>query len=83
MQHGTTDILERIIYDKNREILIKKAYDSLYAAFIPWEEQSLDIQDRNHKIILNCATCAVDIFLTKCKEEINGWYTRQTIKAWC
>lgn len=72
MQHGTTDILERIIYDKNREILIKKAYDSLYAAFIPWEEQSLDIQYRNHKIILNCATCAVDIFLTKCKEEING-----------
>jgi hypothetical protein len=70
MHHKTTDQLSKIISDKNREILIKKAYDSLYPAFIPWEEQCFDIQNRNHQIIMECATYAVDVFLAKCKEEI-------------
>jgi hypothetical protein len=57
--------MRRYTEEEARQRLIDKTVEVLYPVFIPIEQQSVQIQLENAKVILECATAAVDQFLSK------------------
>ena len=56
--------MRRYTEEEARQRLIEKTVEVIYPVFIPIEQQSVQIQHENAKIILECATAAVDQFLS-------------------
>jgi hypothetical protein len=56
--------MRRYTEEEARQHLIDKTVEVLYPIFIPVEQQSVQIQLENAKVILKCAEAAVDQFLS-------------------
>lgn len=54
------------LINQNQEVIIKRIYDALYPVLYPVEEQSLDIQNENHKLVMDLAECVWKTFKENC-----------------